>query len=445
MATNLIAYRGRNDDGSETTATWKAAQNTPWVQAFNTNFRVRFLHQNDTAQILNLDIQLEYSLNGGTYTSVTATSLVVRSSASANLADAANLTTQLTGGTGTYVGATGFDEVNGICGGTAMDVTATGHFETEFCVQLRSADVSPGSTVTLRTINSDAGTAWGTYTVVATLTAPALQSVKKRDFIVKPPLGARRDYGHPLSRGCTGHWIMNERAGTTLYDISGLGRAMTLLNAPAWTVSSGGPAVDFDGTNNGATVASGAVNLDTGTFILWMESDATPAESTPRYLFDSDSARHACFMQGSGGLNTIQMYNDGRSNDFPVAWDAGAAVCIAAVYNKTGNVQQLYLNGVPLTGQNAAGVWGATALGALFYVGQRFNAIERADARLYQVRIYNRALTTDEIAWLYVEPYADMVMRPRIIIGRGAVVAPTFVPFPFRGAGGFDNMMGGLR
>jgi hypothetical protein len=172
VAVNLIAYRGRNDDGNETTATWKALQNTAWVQPFDVNFRVRFLHQNDTAQILNLDILLQYSLSGGAYTAVGAASNVVRSSASANLADAANLTTQLTGGTGTYVGATGFDEVNGICGGNSMDVTATGHFETEFCVQLRSAEVARGDTVTLRTFNNDAAAAWGTYTVVATLTAP---------------------------------------------------------------------------------------------------------------------------------------------------------------------------------------------------------------------------------------------------------------------------------
>jgi Concanavalin A-like lectin/glucanases superfamily len=171
VATNQIAFRGRNDDGTETTATWKANQNNGWIQPVDTNFRVRFLVQNDTAQILNLDVQLQYSLNGAAFTNVTATSNVIRSSASANVTDAANLTAQLTGGTGTFIGATAFDEVNGICGGNSLDVTATGNFETEFCVQLRSADVINGDSIQLRTINSDTVAPWTTYTQIASLTA----------------------------------------------------------------------------------------------------------------------------------------------------------------------------------------------------------------------------------------------------------------------------------
>lgn len=37
-----FAYRGRNDDGSESAATWKAAQNTTFSVAENSTFRVRF-------------------------------------------------------------------------------------------------------------------------------------------------------------------------------------------------------------------------------------------------------------------------------------------------------------------------------------------------------------------------------------------------------------------
>ena len=171
MATTLIHARGRNDDGNETTATWKAPEDQDWTQAVDTNFRVRFKVQNDTAAINNLDVQLQYQLNGGGWVNVTATSNVVRSSASANLADAANLTEQLSGGTGTFIGATAFDEVNGICGGNSLDVTSTGKFETEFCCQLRSADVVRGDKIELRTINSDTGSPWTTYNVTPLMTA----------------------------------------------------------------------------------------------------------------------------------------------------------------------------------------------------------------------------------------------------------------------------------
>lgn len=164
MAADQIASRGRNDDGNETTATWKAAQNVNWAQLCDVNLRVRFLVQNAVAAINNLDIQLQYSRNGAAFVNVSGSSVVVRSSASPNLADAANLTQQLTGGTGTFIGATAFDEVNGICGGTSLDLTSTGNLECEFCVQIRSADVNDNDEILLQTINSDTGAPWGAYT-----------------------------------------------------------------------------------------------------------------------------------------------------------------------------------------------------------------------------------------------------------------------------------------
>jgi hypothetical protein len=170
MATVLTHFRGRDDDGNETTATWKVAEDTNWTQDCDVNFRYRSKVQNSTTAINNLDVKLQYSHNGGAFTDVTATSIVVRSSASPNLADQANLTVQLTAGTGTFIGATCFDEVNGICGGTALDLTATGNMENEFCVQIRSVDVAHNDTVQLRTINSDSGAAWTTYNVTPTIT-----------------------------------------------------------------------------------------------------------------------------------------------------------------------------------------------------------------------------------------------------------------------------------
>ena len=168
-AWNQKAYRGRNDDGNETTATWKATQNTTWSQAINTNFRVRFEVQETAACAgANKVWQVQYNRGGAGWVNVSATSNVIRSSASPNLADAANLTDQLTVGTGTFQGATGFDEVNGQAGGNSMDVAASGHAEAEFCVQVRGADVIAGDTIQMRI--TDAGTAFAAYDATASFT-----------------------------------------------------------------------------------------------------------------------------------------------------------------------------------------------------------------------------------------------------------------------------------
>src|SRR3990167_10258780 len=180
-AWNQVAFRGREDDGNETTANWIALQNTNWTQAVDVNFRVRFEVQETAACAGNNKAwQLQYNLAAAGWVTVDGASSVVRSSASPNLADAANLTDQLTAGTGAFQGATGFDEVNGAAGGNSMDVAASGHAECEFCVQIRSADVADGQTLQLRI--TDAGNALAAYTDTPTITVSEPQSQAPRSM-----------------------------------------------------------------------------------------------------------------------------------------------------------------------------------------------------------------------------------------------------------------------
>ncbi|TAK45255.1 MAG: hypothetical protein EPO27_10570 [Betaproteobacteria bacterium] len=168
-AWNQKAFRGRNDNGDQATATWKANQNVNWTQAVDENFRVRFEVQETAACAGNNKVwQLQYNLNAAGWVTVNGASNVVRSTASPNVADAANLTDQLTAGTGTFQGATGFDEANGAAGGNSMDVAASGHAEAEFCVQILSADVANNDTVQLRI--TDNGTAFAAYDATPSIT-----------------------------------------------------------------------------------------------------------------------------------------------------------------------------------------------------------------------------------------------------------------------------------
>lgn len=168
-AWNQVAFRGRNDDGNETTATWVANQNANFSFAKDVNLRIR-LEVQETAGCAgaNKTWQLQYNRLGLGWNTVNGSSSVVRSTASPNLADAANLTSQLTIGTGTFQGATGFDEVNGAAGGNSMDLAASGHAEAEFCVQIRSADVASGDTIQLRI--TDNGSAFAAYDQTPTVT-----------------------------------------------------------------------------------------------------------------------------------------------------------------------------------------------------------------------------------------------------------------------------------
>ena len=94
-----VSFRGRNDDGSETTATFIAALNTNWTQDSGALFRIRFdILEDAGGAVNNKPFKLQYNLASGGWNDVDAASSVVQSLASDNLTDAEDTTQQLGGG-----------------------------------------------------------------------------------------------------------------------------------------------------------------------------------------------------------------------------------------------------------------------------------------------------------------------------------------------------------
>ena len=158
-------FRGRNDDGSESSATWIAAVNTDWTQDVDANFRVRFSWKSG-ADSGTPHPQLQYNLNSGGWNDVNATSSVVRSSASPNESDGALTTQQISSGTFFW---NVFDEVDGF--GSAVFNFSNESMEAEYCVQIRSGDVADEDTIDLRVVGQGSvGTVFDTYTNIPTIT-----------------------------------------------------------------------------------------------------------------------------------------------------------------------------------------------------------------------------------------------------------------------------------
>lgn len=166
--TEQLSFRGRNDDGNETTATWIAAVNTNWTQAAGVPFRLRYEIEEDAGAAFVLDPQLQSNKNGAGWTNVTATSAVVRAVASPNLADGTATTNQLTQSVLAFVAGV-FDSVDGLAGSQTLN---NQHTEPEYCLQLVPADVATGDTVQLRV--TDAGVALNVYTNTPSLTVGAV-------------------------------------------------------------------------------------------------------------------------------------------------------------------------------------------------------------------------------------------------------------------------------
>jgi hypothetical protein len=145
-----LAYRGRNDDGTQATATFKENENTPWTQAVDENFRVRFVGQEIGGATGATDMQLQYDLDGGGFLDVTTVSAVVRAVTSPNVADGTATTDQMTAGSGTF--AAGTVSTDGLA--ASVSFAASGQTQWEFVLQIVSADATNGQTITLRGIYS---------------------------------------------------------------------------------------------------------------------------------------------------------------------------------------------------------------------------------------------------------------------------------------------------
>jgi len=154
-------FRFRNDDGSESTATWKAAVNTNItvdVTSGDVKVRVRLAAQEVGTTAATFAANLFLSKNGGVYAQVGAATSSVKSVDSTNLTDNAATTQQITAFT--FV-AGRVDDVDGTTTATASIVQNSGT-EFEFMVQLVAADLANADTLDFRVYRS--GVAITTYT-----------------------------------------------------------------------------------------------------------------------------------------------------------------------------------------------------------------------------------------------------------------------------------------
>ena len=163
---NQNAFRGINDDGSLTTATFRAALNTDFSEPLDKVFRLRFVVQNtaNNADTGNHSYELWCAKNGGTYFQVTASSTLAQLADDANsIAD--NATTVQRIGTGSY---TIYDS-NGYNDGTTddttgnMDLRRSTEAEVECCLKLLTTDNTNGDTFDFRLYRTT-GNTLNTYT-----------------------------------------------------------------------------------------------------------------------------------------------------------------------------------------------------------------------------------------------------------------------------------------
>lgn len=197
-----------------------------------------------------------------------------------------------------------------------------------------------------------------------------------------------------VTNGLQGCWKLDEASGTVAADSSGKGIAGNLKNGPVWKTGRINGALGFDGVDDYVDLGTGDFGITSEfTVSLWVRISALP--STVKVIFvRGNSYPFRISLNTDGNLYGAVRTSNGityADTGIPLVPDVWSHF---AMTFKNGE-RNIYLNGQKvitdtLTGTlstNSASTW----LGKSDTAGQYYNG----DAD--DVRIYNRALTSDEI------------------------------------------------
>jgi len=220
----------------------------------------------------------------------------------------------------------------------------------------------------------------------------------------------------PSNLGLVGYWSMNEGIGPYAGDSSGNKNTGTLTNGPTWVDGKQGKALNFDGVNDYVDLGSPASLNGTGshTISLWANLNDIGALGNYDVFFEKNSDCGA-----GAGWGMVVYYSTPSTWAAAVVTTSGGAVNYSAlgtsptptigtwvhlvgVYDNSAQTITLYTDGVSRQTTNTGNT---LRVGDNSTIGvQKPNTctlIDLANAKIDDVRVYNRALSADEVKALY--------------------------------------------
>ena len=235
----------------------------------------------------------------------------------------------------------------------------------------------------------------------------------KTNSSVSQPQGTGR-----LDSGLAGYWKLDDGSGTSATDSSTNGNTGTLTNGPTWTTGQIGGAVSFDGTDDYVTAASGsssALNLTTNTFTIsaWIYPTGIPGLNQALYHSAIlDRWDHACTGLGYAfGFSNAHTATAPTELEVRTNCGSGSGLKRAAVGVLTNNSWQhvvvtanagvvtFYVNGTSYDG--GSGLAAPLSYSGAAIIGNRSTGADPFAGKIDETRVYNRALSSDEVAQLY--------------------------------------------
>ncbi len=236
-----------------------------------------------------------------------------------------------------------------------------------------------------------------------TLYAITVANVFDLAIVPNPILAAQTDFRFiPFLANTVASWDLDEGAGSVISDYSGNNNQGALMNGLGWGPGQKGNGLIFDGMDDYASVPTSPsldINGAAVSISLWAWLERMPNELPGSYgpLYDSDTDNYVLYEDKGTNELRFKVTTDKSAErpGIPAAWlRTGQWLHIVGVYD--GATAVVYLNGQARDSHNLTGT-----------VRPKQRATIGASAGSYfkgaidDIHIFNRALTEEEIQFLY--------------------------------------------
>lgn len=226
----------------------------------------------------------------------------------------------------------------------------------------------------------------------------------------KPYLGTLLNTSHPLARGLVGYWLMNEGVGNKVCDLSKNNNAGTFGGDTFWGAGRFGPTTVYGGTDDIINCGTEKVLQPTSVTLIVSLTRNTQADS------------HGTIAAQTDGSKGYAMYVTQTTRELWWAHSRNWAVnstgyfvtnpaIVALAYDEFAGTR-VYADGMLIDTDGNTGALDYDA-GTVFTIGMRLDSVGLDFAgRVDFVIVYNRALSHQEIAQLYRDPFCMFKQVP---------------------------------
>ena len=223
------------------------------------------------------------------------------------------------------------------------------------------------------------------------------------EYNYKPPLGSSINWNHPLSQGLVNCFLFNERTGLRIYDACEKPTFGTLINGPIFLHNSS-EGIFFDGSNDYIELSNDNYTLPTAgmSVLAWFKTSVTD-----KWLIDKAGGAYGSnggFSLSCGSVGGISLTVGAASAYTTNNVCNGSVNFVCGTWIPSTSVKT-YVNASLAAEVTASVPATITSPGHNLRIGRRGGGIDNFSGYIYQIYIYDRALTDEEIKSLYENPY----------------------------------------